>query len=296
MSIVINNLTKAFTPNTGIFDINLQVAEGESFGYLGPNGSGKTTTIRQLMGFMHPDSGNASINDLNCWSDRDKVKEQVGYLAGEIKFIEGMSGRELLNLIGDMRNLKDKSRRYNLIERFDIDINQKIKKMSKGTKQKMGIIMAFMHNPRILILDEPSSGLDPLMQREFINLIYEEKKQGKTIFMSSHMFNEVQKTCDRIGIIKRGKLITIDSARELESASGKLFKVVVASNMEIEKLRKNGAELVSLSGLEAQVRVRGNYKQFFSLLSKCEIIDIETPQESLEERFLQFYDKEVEHE
>lgn len=292
MSIVVRNLTKTFTPTAGIHKLNFEINEGEVFGFLGPNGAGKTTTIRNLMGFMRPDSGSAAINGLNCWRQSAEIKKHVGYVPGEINFVEGMSGMELLKLLGRMRGLSDFTIRDNLIERFGINTKTKIKKMSKGMKQKIGIIAAFMHDPEILILDEPTSGLDPLMQNEFISLILEEKKRGKTIFMSSHMFEEVQRTCDRISIIKDGVLAVTDQTANLVKARGKTYQISVKSADDIEFLRKSGVDIVSQSGLVCSVLVKENFKSFFTAMAGCDVTDLDVSNSGLEETFLQLYGKE----
>ena len=205
MSIIeIIGLTKDYGDHKGIFDLTFTVEEGEVFGYLGPNGAGKTTTIRHLMGFLNPDKGSSKILGLDCRSERAEIMKHLGYLPGEIAFFDGMSGMEFLNFMAEMRGLTDVSLRDKLVDLFELDTKGKIRKMSKGMKQNLGIVCAFMHDPRVLILDEPTSGLDPLMQKTFANLILEEKSKGKTILMSSHSFEEVERTCDRVGIIRQG--------------------------------------------------------------------------------------------
>lgn len=291
MSIIVRDLTKAFSENVGIFNINFEIKEGEVFGYLGPNGAGKTTTIRNLMGFMHPDSGSATIKGLDCWKQRSEIQKHVGYVPGEINFVEGMTGMELLNLIGSMRELKDFSLRDQLIERFDINTKAKIKRMSKGMKQKIGIITAFMHDPEILILDEPSSGLDPLMQNEFIKLVLEEKKRGKTILMSSHMFEEVSRTCDRISIIKDGRLVITDNTTNIEAVQGKIYNVTVKSAADISFLQNAGLDIISISNLSICIRIRNDYNPLIAALSQCDIANLDTEKQGLEETFMNLYTK-----
>ena len=159
------------------------------------------------MGFLKPKSGKCTINGLDCWSERDKVQARLGYIPGEISFFDDMSGTEFLRFITDYRKIGTQNRKEELLERFELDPKSKIKKMSKGMKQKLGIVAAFMHDPDILILDEPTSGLDPLMQSRFVHLVAEEQEHGKTVLMSSHIFEEVERTCDRIGIIRKGRMI-----------------------------------------------------------------------------------------
>lgn len=216
MSVInVRNLTRDYGAGKGIFDVSIQVKKGEVFGFLGPNGAGKTTTIRHLMGFIKPKAGNCQIGGLDCWKHRDEIQKSLGYIPGEISFFDDMSGKEFLKFVSDYRNAGKDNRIQEMLERFELDPKGKMKKMSKGMKQKIGIVAAFMHDPDILILDEPTSGLDPLMQNRFIELIAEEKKRGKTILLSSHMFEEVERTCDRIGIIRNGKTVTVDSVETL---------------------------------------------------------------------------------
>ena len=228
MSVIkIENLARDYGGGKGIFDISFHVNQGEAFGFLGPNGAGKTTTIRHLMGFLKPQSGKCSINGLDCWRERDKVQARLGYIPGEISFFDDLSGTEFLKFIAEYRKIGTQSRMGELLERFELDPKSKIKKMSKGMKQKLGIVAAFMHDPDSLILDEPTSGLDPLMQSRFVNLVAEEKERGKTVLMSSHMFEEVERTCDRIGIIRKGRMISVDSAAALHERHTRSYTVTL---------------------------------------------------------------------
>ena len=213
--IEVEHLTRDYGGGRGVFDVSFQVAAGEVFGFLGPNGAGKTTTIRHLMGFLKAKEGGCRINGLDCFRDREKVQQMLGYLPGEISFFDDMTGIEFLDFVSGYRKDKGGSRRKELMDMFDLNPHGKIKKMSKGMKQKVGIVAAFMHDPQILILDEPTSGLDPLMQNRFIELVEAEREKGKTILMSSHMFEEVERTCHRIGIIRAGKLVAMDQVEAL---------------------------------------------------------------------------------
>lgn len=240
MSVIeINHLTRDYGRGKGIFDVTFQVKEGEVFGFLGPNGAGKTTTIRHLMGFIKNKSGNCSIHGMDCWTDSAKIQKTLGYIPGEITFFDDMTGTEFLKFISKYRGNTDFHLQKDLLERFELDPKGSIKKMSKGMKQKIGIVSAFMHNPEILILDEPTSGLDPLMQNRFIELVAEEKKKGKTILLSSHIFEEVERTCDRIGIIKSGKLVTVDSVETLRARHMHTYHVALASEKEAAEFAKD---------------------------------------------------------
>lgn len=287
--IALQGLTKEFANGRGIFDLSLTVSDGEIFGYLGPNGAGKSTTIRHLMGFLRPDSGSARINDMDCWTRAAKVQEQLGYLPGEIAFLDNMNGLEFLNLLAGMRKLRDSRRRNELINRFELDVKTPIRKMSKGMKQKVGIVAAFMHRPQVLILDEPTSGLDPLMQQRFLELIEEEKSRGATILMSSHMFPEVERVCDRVGILKDGKLIAVEDVKSLRQVQRKVFTVGVGGGNDEATLVNAGLQIVERRQNEVDIEVKGNYNELIQVLAHCNIRTLDIHQLSLEEIFMHFY-------
>ena len=262
MSVInIEHLTRDYGGGKGIFDVTFQVNKGEVFGFLGPNGAGKTTTIRHLMGFIKPKSGHCEISDLDCWKQREIIQKKLGYIPGEISFFEDMSGLEYLQFINNYRGSCSNSRQNELIERFELDPKGKIKKMSKGMKQKVGIVAAFMHDPEILILDEPTSGLDPLMQSRFIQLIAEEKKRGKTILLSSHMFEEVERTCDRIGIIRDGQLVAVDFVEALRERHIHRYTVRLQSEEMAQAFAKdfNGV----CEGLNVNVNAKQSLEEIF---------------------------------
>ena len=233
-AIQIENLVRDYGGGKGVFDVSFHVDQGEAFGFLGPNGAGKTTTIRHLMGFLKPRAGKCTIDGMDCWSERDKVQARLGYIPGEISFFDDMSGTEFLRFIADYRKIGTHDRTQELLELFELDPKSKIKKMSKGTKQKLGIVAAFMHDPDIILLDEPTSGLDPLMQNRFVNFVAKEMEQGKTILMSSHIFEEVERTCDRIGIIRKGRMIAVDSAAALRERHTRSYTVTLENEAAAE--------------------------------------------------------------
>ena len=259
--IQIERLTRDYGGGKGVFDISFQVNEGEVFGFLGPNGAGKTTTIRHLMGFLKPHAGKCVIDGLDCWNDSEKIQSRLGYIPGEISFFDDMTGAEFLHFIMAYRKVNANNRMKELLERFELDPKGKIKKMSKGMKQKIGIVTAFMHDPEILILDEPTSGLDPLMQSRFIELIAEEKEQGKTILLSSHMFEEVERTCDRVGIIREGKLAAVDSVEALRERHVRPYTVTLES---IELARAFAEDFGGIqNGLAVTVTTKQSLEEIF---------------------------------
>ena len=290
--ITVKQLTQVYKSGKGIFDVSFDVKEGECFGYLGPNGAGKTTTIRNLMGFANASEGEAQINGKDCREDSAKLQEIIGYLPGEMNMLDYMTGMEFLKFTGDMRNLKDTKRRDELIKRFDLDTEGKIKKMSKGMKQKLGIIVAFMHDPQVYILDEPTSGLDPLMQNVFMELIKEEKQRGKTILMSSHIFEEVQRVCDRVGIIREGKIVTIQEIGDLNSVNTKTFVVTVGKKKNVETMLKS--DFTTEHQDEYKVRIQAEYpfNSFYKLLSEVDVKSLEIEQVTLENMFMKYYEVE----
>ncbi|MDD4376349.1 MAG: ABC transporter ATP-binding protein [Clostridia bacterium] len=287
--IKIENLTKDYGNEKGIFDVSFTVKKGEVFGFLGPNGAGKTTTIRNIMGFIKADSGKCSINGLDCFNNSSEVQKNIGYIPGEIAFMTGMTGIEFIKFMADYRGLKDLARAYELIKLFNLDIKGKIKKMSKGMKQKLGIVVALMHNPQILILDEPTSGLDPLMQNTFIELIKEEKKKGKTILMSSHMFEEIEKTCTIVSIIKDGRIVAIEDIENLKKTKNRKYTVSLGNLKEVQKFIKEELDIFKVYDNRITVIINNNMNKFVGILNKYDIADIEEEHQSLEDVFMEYY-------
>ncbi len=278
----------------GLKEVTFHVDEGETFGFLGPNGAGKTTMIRHLMGFIKPDAGFAQIKGLDCWHNSLAVKALVSYLPGEMNFLEQMSGREFLNLMSGMHGDRPifQKRRADLVERLDLNLKQPIRKMSKGMKQKLGIIYALMLDSEVLILDEPTSGLDPLMQKVFIDLVLQEKRQGKTIFISSHMFPEVERTCDRVGIIRDGKLAAVEGIQKLRQAQHRSFEITVEDEEQVQLLRERGLAIVAVQGTRFSVEIQGDLNQLLSGLAQVKVKEFTQKSTELEEAFMHFYEGE----
>ncbi|CCG56516.1 ABC transporter-like protein [Brachyspira pilosicoli WesB] len=293
MSVIkVDNISKDYGSKRGVFNLSFEVNRGEIFGMLGPNGAGKTTTIRQLMGFIKSDKGSAKILDMDCFVNRENIQLKLGYLPGEIAFMDEMKGSDFIRFIAEMKSIKSKKRINELTDLFELDANRKIKNMSKGTKQKIAIVCAFMNDPEVVILDEPTSGLDPLMQKKFIELILEEKKKGTTIFMSSHIFEEVEKTCDRTAILKDGKLIAIENMEELKSKKNKNFEVVFKTNEEALNFKNKISFKSELNNNIVKLSIINNeINNFIKELSNYDILDINSSTQTLEELFLHFYNK-----
>jgi ABC-2 type transport system ATP-binding protein len=290
--IEVKGLTQTYKSGKGVFDLDFSIKKGEVFGYLGPNGAGKTTTIRNLLGFANADSGEATINGLNCRTSSVELQKIIGYLPGETAFLDNMTGIEFLKFMGEMRGMKDRTRRDFLINQLDLDALGKIKKMSKGMKQKLAIVTAFMHDPEVYILDEPTSGLDPFMQNVFMDLIESEKARGKTIMMSSHIFEEVQRSCTRAGIIKEGRIVAVEDIQALNDMKQKTYTVTLSDSSDIKKLKELSPEKISEH--RVQITVGHNYSEFFSTLAKCSVVGLYAQQQSLEDVFMKYYKRDGE--
>ncbi|WP_338983784.1 ATP-binding cassette domain-containing protein [Spiroplasma endosymbiont of Othius punctulatus] len=291
MSIIsVKNLTKVYKNNYGIHDINIEVDKGTSFGFLGPNGAGKSTTIRHLMGYIKADKGTVEMFGTNVWKESHLVQPKIGYLPGEITFPEQTNGLDYIKMIFSLREQTNWEYVEELIQYWQFNPDIKIKKMSKGMKQKVALIIAFMHNPELLILDEPTTGLDPLMQQKFIDLVISEKAKGTTVFISSHIFAEIEKTCDQIAIVKSGKIVSDFVLQELVDLSDKRY-VVKFSKEAIDSpfLRENINKNV------ARYKVPYNeVENFFKEIKKVDFVSLKEVPFSLEKYFMDFYDKNKE--
>lgn len=284
----IRHVTKDYGQNRGVFDLDFQMNKGEIMGVLGPNGAGKTTLIRQLMGFIKPDQGEVAILDMDCFEKTPQVQEKVGYLPGEIAFMEDMTGIEFIHFIASLKGMKDFTRANELIQFLELDPRGKIKRMSKGMKQKIGLVIAFMQDTPILILDEPTSGLDPLMQLKFIDLVKQAKKEGKTIFMSSHIFEEVENVCDRVVIIRQGKLVAIENMEDLKNSRSKQYNIIFHDHKEAKLFYQKHKES-TLRDRQVSLLIQGQADQFIKELSQYTIDDLSIRAQSLEDIFLQYY-------
>ena len=286
--IEINHITKDYGNKRGIFDVSFTVKKGEVLGFLGPNGSGKTTTIRQLMGFIKPDHGEVKILGLDCFEKANLVQKELGYLPGEIAFMEVMTGFEFIKFIAQMKNIKDMKKAEELMTFLELDARGKMKRMSKGMKQKIGLVIAFMQDSPILILDEPTSGLDPLMQNKFVELIQRSKKEGKTILMSSHIFEEVEHTCDRVVMIKEGSIVAAETMDNLKRNRQKHYEIHF--NKESDAI-KFAEQYDSCQRDQKQVilTLKGHTNELLKDLSQYDIQDFNARPQSLEELFLHYY-------
>lgn len=293
--IQVDHLTKDYGFGRGVFDVSFGVEKGEVFGFLGPNGAGKTTTIRHIMGFSKPQEGMITVQGKESWKYSAPIQRQLGYLPGEIAFPANMTGNQFIDHMASLRGMSDRHMTNYLLEKFELEPGGDLKRMSLGMKRKLAIVTAFMHDPEILVLDEPTSGLDPIMQERFIDFILEEKERGRTILLSSHIFSEVDATCDRIGIIKDGVLVSTIVADELRHKEDKVFKVEFADEAEYRRFLANtDLELSAKRPKHNQVKVMirdEDIHQFFEEMSGYELHFVSEIKFTLEDYFMNFYDR-----
>lgn len=264
--IELKNLTKDYGQNRGVFDLNLNIKKGEMIGYVGTNGSGKTTTIRLIMGFLKPSEGTSFVNGLSSWEHSSKIVKDIGYVPGEIAFPDLKTGTDFLKCQADFLGLKDMTYANYLIERLQLDPSANLKRMSKGMKQKTALVAALMNDAPIIILDEPTTGLDPLMRATFLDIIKEEHKKGKTILMSSHSFEELEKTCDKVALINNGKIIDICNINDLKNRPTKDFKIEFYSNEDYKKFQQENYKIIRFQDKYNQVTIRINVSETAVLL------------------------------
>ncbi|KRM61943.1 Polyketide transporter ATPase component [Paucilactobacillus vaccinostercus DSM 20634] len=285
----VEHLTKDFGHGRGIFDVNFEIKPGEVFGFLGPNGAGKTTTIRHIMGFTKPGQGSASVLGMDCTTQYSEIMKHVGYLPGEIALPEGVSGWEFIRSMQKMRGVKDDRYLNSLLEMFDLDPQGNTKRMSLGTKRKLAVVTAFLADPEILILDEPTSGLDPAMQDKFIQFMVSEKRRNKTILLSSHIFPEVEATCDRIAIIKDGKIVSQVDANKLQHKEQKTFELFFANRKDLESASLGIGGRMGDHSLTVQVDSQDLSTFFNFQLRDRNVIRLVEHKFNLEKYFLDFY-------
>ncbi|MBI4338495.1 MAG: ABC transporter ATP-binding protein [Chloroflexi bacterium] len=288
-AIVTQDLTKFYGRQRGIEGVNLRVLEGEVLGFLGPNGAGKTTTLRVFLDLLRPTSGSARIFGLDTQRHDVEIKRRLGNIPGDIALYESLKGSELLDLLGSFRGRGGGRRIKELAERFDLDLGRQVRAYSRGMKQKLAILQAFMHDPELLLLDEPTLGLDPLMQREFYALLAEEHNRGKTVFLSSHILSEVERLCGRVAIIKEGRLVLVDEVEALKRRKVRKMHIHFRREVGKEDLRLPGAELLRLEGQEVEFLMKGDIQTLLAAVARLPVEDIAFPEATLEEAFLEFY-------
>lgn len=275
MSVIeIKNLTKDYGSNQGIFDINLNIEKGEMIGFVGTNGSGKTTTIRNIMGFIKPTSGQVLVNNKSSWEHASEIVKDIGYVPGEIAFPDLKTGIDFLKCQAEFLNMKNMDYANELIERLQLDPRANLKRMSKGMKQKTALVAALMNDAPIIILDEPTTGLDPLMRVTFLDIIKEEHKKGKTIFMSSHMFEELETTCDRVALINDGHIIDVVNMDDIRNRTIKDFKIEFNSTDDYKNFLKEKYTITRKQKQYNQVTISINAKDTGELLKTLKNYDV----------------------
>ena len=292
----VNNLTKDYGFGRGVFDVSFHVDEGEVFGFLGPNGAGKTTTIRHIMGFSKPQEGSTTVDGMDGWEMADEIQRELGYLPGEIALPANLTGTQFIQYMANLRGVTDVSKTEYLLHKFDLDPSGRLKRMALGMKRKLAIVTAFMHDPRILALDEPTSGLDPIMQNMFIDFVLEEKRLGKTILLSSHIFSEVEATCDRIAIVKEGRIVSEIVTDDLRHRQDKVYELEFQNEEDFERFtHESRLDTIAAHPKKRQVTVGvhdDDINEFFSILSRYSLKYLKEEKFTLEEYFLDFYDRD----
>ncbi len=290
--IEIRNLTKYYGKARGIIDVSLDVKEGEIFGFIGPNGSGKSTTIRTLLELIHPTSGEAKIFGKDCVKDSPQIMSEVGYLPSEVFYYDDMKVIDLLNYSASFYKKDCSNRIKELAKIMDLDLTRKINELSYGNKKKVGIVQALLHEPKLLILDEPTGGLDPLIQQKFFDLLRKENRKGMTIFFSSHVLSEVQKICDRIAIIKEGRIIKVEKMSDINEDNYKRFKINVRDKVDENYFRIDGVSDLKINRNVHSFIYRGDINEILSKITKIKVNNIWIDEPDLEEIFLHYYNKE----
>ncbi len=284
-------LTKYYGKQRGVEDLDLEVARGEVFAFLGPNGAGKTTTIRLLLDLIRPTRGRAEVLGMDAHAKGVAVRARVGYLPGELALYEKMTGSELLRYLGSLRGGLDWSYVTSLAERLECDLHQRIKTLSRGNKQKLGILQAFAHRPELLILDEPTGGLDPLMQHEFHRLVRELRDGGTTFFISSHNLPEVERMCDRVGIVRDGTLVAVDEIERLKERALRKLEIRFASPVPLEPFQVlPGVRDLRLEDRTLSCSVVGSMDAVVKAAARFEVLDVVSPEVSLDEIFIEYYE------
>lgn len=294
-AITTRNLTRFYGKIPGIVDLDLEVRVGEVFGFLGPNGAGKTTTIRTLMDLIRPTRGTATILGLDSHLDSVETKRRTGYLPGDLAMWKDMTARQLLQYLGQLRGVDVSAAIDKYAERLDLDLDRKVGSYSSGNRQKIGVIQAFMHEPELLILDEPSAGLDPLMQQEFYRMVDEVRAQGRTVFLSSHILPEVERVADRVGIVRNSRLVAVETVEDLKAKARRrldLYFAVPVAPSEFSSLDGVQAAAPINDGHGVSVTASGSLDQVIKTAARHEIVNVISHEGDLESAFLAYYQEQ----
>lgn len=290
MSIIeVNNLTKYYGKSRGIVDVSFSEEEGEIFGFIGPNGAGKSTTIRLLLSLIHPTSGSARVFGKDVTTHGPEIRRDIGYLPSDVFYYEGMKVIDLLKYSASFYNCNCDERLHELSEYMELELNRRISDLSYGNKKKVGIVQGLLHSPKLLFLDEPTAGLDPLMQRKFFDLIRKENARGVTVFFSSHILGEVQRLCTRVGIIREGKIVEISDIRSLQKNNYKKVSVT-AEGLEAAAFDLPGVTNVQSENGSVRFFFKGNINAVLQKLSGLQVSDVTIEEPTLEEIFMHYYE------
>lgn len=292
-AIEITNLTKTYGNARGITDVSFTIEEGEIFGFIGPNGAGKSTTIRTLLSLIFPTSGSATIFGKDCIQFAPKIKKEIGYLPSEVFYYDNMKVIDLLKYSASFYKKDCTQRIKELAEIMHLDVTKKIDDLSLGNKKKVGIVQGLLHDPKLIILDEPTSGLDPLMQQKFFELLEQQNKRGATILFSSHILSEVQRLCDRVAIIKEGRIVTVEKISTLKENNFKRFKIDTAQALDPHFFRMPGVNNIEVQGQTTSFLFKGNINQVMRKIAEIDIANLWIEEPDLEEIFMHYYEKEA---
>mgnify|MGYP000117194683 CR=1 FL=1 len=284
-------LTKFYGEHRGILDLDFDVNEGEVFGYLGPNGAGKTTTIRTLLDLIRPTDGEAKIFGKDVRVEGEEIRESIGYLPGELALFGDMTGKDTLEYLGNVKGGVDWNYVEELADRLEADLSQVVDDLSSGNKKKLGLIQAFMSQPRLLILDEPTNGLDPLMQQEFFRMIEEARENGQTVFVSSHILPVVERICDRVAIIRQGELVAVEEIDDLKEGMLRSLEIQFGERPPEEQFKElPGVEEVNFEGNRLRCKVVGGLDDLIKEAASYEVVNVISHEPNLEEIFLKYYE------
>jgi ABC-2 type transport system ATP-binding protein len=287
-------LTKSYGEHRGIIEVDLAVHEGEIFGFLGPNGAGKTTTIRTVLDLIRPTSGRARVFGVVSSEDPVAIHRRIGYIPGEFTLYDRLTAGQTLTYFGNLRGGVDRAYQKMLIDRFEIDPSRRFKELSKGNKQKVGLVIALQHRPELLVLDEPTSGLDPLVQQSFYGLVHEARTEGRTVFLSSHILSEVERTCDRVAIIREGRLVKVDRVEALRDLAHHQVELRFTGPVPIEDFSAlPGVSNVAADDHVLRMRVSGAITPVVQAAARYELLDFVSREPTLEETFLAEYGREA---
>ncbi|WP_291573198.1 ABC transporter ATP-binding protein [Clostridium sp. UBA4548] len=289
--IEIKNLTKTYGKSRGIDGVTLSIKQGEIYGFIGPNGAGKSTTIKVLLNLIFPNSGEAKIFGLDCVTNTTKIKEDLGYVPSEVRYYDDVKVGEIINYAKTFKKNIDEEYVDHLIKTFDVDLNKKIFELSLGNKKKVALIQAFIHKPKLLILDEPTNGLDPLIQQKLFTELIDLKNSGSTIFLSSHNLTEVEEFCDRVAIIKEGKIIEVKNIEEFANKKVKRITLKLSQNLS-EEVKTLGGEILEFKDNVMVFNYNGNITKLLSLLVKYPVEDLIIEEKKLSEVFMAYYEME----